>query len=64
MISLVISILLCISLGVGIDIPNVNESLLFQQLFASVVASTGSNVIHSILGVLIGFKENINDVKK
>jgi ABC-type polysaccharide/polyol phosphate export permease len=63
-ISLCVSIVICLSLGIGFNIPGVLESLLVQQLLAATVASVGSNMIHSILGVIIAIKKSIGDIKK
>jgi hypothetical protein len=62
-ISLAVSIIICLSLSIGFDIPNIAETLLVQQLLASAVASMGSNVIHSILGVVVAIKDSLGKIK-
>lgn len=62
--SLVIGLASCIALEIGIDIPNVNELPIVQQILAGTVASIGSNMIHSILGVVVAIKNNLSNIKK
>jgi hypothetical protein len=56
--SMFFSILICILAQIGIDIPVINESHIVQQIFAGLVASYGSNVLHILLSILTIVKNN------
>lgn len=63
-ISLVIGIFTCISIGYGVDIPAVDEPRLVQYLIAGSIAALGSNVIHATISLLIAIKNNIEEARK
>lgn len=57
--TIVLSILICISMGIGINIPGIAASSLLQQIFAGLVASFGSSMLHMFLSILTGIKDTV-----
>jgi hypothetical protein len=56
-ITIIIGIITCIFTRIGIDIPGVNEPLIVQAILAGFISSFGSNVLHTLLTILTGFKD-------
>ncbi len=57
-ISMIFGVLIAIAVQVGIDIPAVNETPVEQQVFAGLVSSFGSNILHMMLSILTGVKDS------
>ena len=57
MITIILGTLICIIAEVGVDIPGVNEASIIQKILAGLIASFGSNVLHTILSILTGIKD-------
>lgn len=57
-ISMIFGVLIAIAVQVGIDIPAVNETPVEQQVFAGLVSSFGSNILHMVLSILTGVKDS------
>lgn len=55
---------MCIIAQVGIDIPKVNEAAVIQYILAGLLASTGSNVIHALLNIVVALKDAAEGIKK
>ena len=56
--SMIFGVLIAIAVQVGIDIPAVNETPIEQQVFAGLVSSFGSNILHMVLSILTGVKDS------
>lgn len=54
--------ILCIIAGIGIDIPGV--STLVQAILTGLFASIGSNVIHTLLSLVVAFKDAAEGIKQ
>jgi hypothetical protein len=54
---------LCIITQIGIDIPRVNESAIIQYILAGLLASMGSNILHTVLSILLAFKDAAEGIK-
>jgi hypothetical protein len=55
---------LCIVSGIGIDIPGIAEPVIVQAIFTGLFASIGSNVIHTLLGLVVAFKDAAESIKR
>lgn len=60
--SVVTGPLLCIIAGIGIDIPGVSH--IVQAILTGLFASIGSNVIHSLLSLVVAFKDAAERIKQ
>ncbi|HEX2947600.1 MAG TPA: hypothetical protein VHT96_16805 [Clostridia bacterium] len=56
--SMIFGVLISIAVGIGIDIPLVNETVIEQEIFAGLISSFGSNVLHIVLSILTGVKDS------
>lgn len=63
-ISVILSLIICISARFGIDIPAWEEPALLQFIIAGIFASLGSNILHMLLSIAIAVKEAIEKVKQ
>jgi hypothetical protein len=54
---------MCIIAQIGIDIPSVNESAVIQYVLAGLVASLGSNVLHSLLNIILAIAKSSENIK-
>jgi hypothetical protein len=55
--SMIFGVLIAMAVQVGIDIPSVTETPVEQQVFAGLVSSFGSNILHIVLSILTGVKD-------
>ena len=55
---------LCIISGIGIDIPGITEPVIVQAILTGLFASIGSNVIHTLLGLVVAFKDAAEGIKQ
>jgi len=58
-ITIILSIFICISMGIGIDIPGITKTSLLQEILAGLISSFGSNILHIFLTILTGVKDTI-----
>jgi hypothetical protein len=58
-ITIILSIILCISLGIGVDIPGITKTSLMQEILAGLISSFGSNILHIVLTILTGLKDTV-----
>jgi|GEM_PF-2268131 len=56
--SMIFGVLIAIAVQVRIDIPSVNETIVEQEIFAGLISSFGSNVLHIVLSILTGVKDS------
>jgi hypothetical protein len=62
-ITVILSLIICVGAGFGIDIPSWQEPVLMQYIIAGIFASLGSNVLHLLLSIGIAIKDAIEKVK-
>jgi hypothetical protein len=62
--TVLISPVLCIISGIGIDIPGITEPVIVQAILTGLFASIGSNVIHTLLGLVVAFKDAAEGIKQ
>lgn len=55
--------MLCIIGGIGIDIPGIAEPAIVQAILTGLFASIGSNAIHTILSLVVAFKDAAEGIK-
>jgi LytS/YehU family sensor histidine kinase len=58
-ITIILSIFICISMGIGVDIPGITKTRFLQEILAGLISSFGSNLLHIILTILTGMKDTI-----
>jgi hypothetical protein len=61
--SILIGPSMCIISQIGIDIPSVNEAALIQYILAGLIASMGSNFIHTLLSIAVALKDGAESIK-
>ncbi|MEN6313269.1 MAG: hypothetical protein ABFD25_03355 [Clostridiaceae bacterium] len=54
---------LCIISGIGIDIPGIAEPVIVRAILTGLFASIGSNVIHTLLSLVVAFKDAAEGIK-
>lgn len=55
---------MCTIAKIGIDIPSVNEAAAIQYILAGLLASMGSNYLHTLLSIIIAIKNGAEGVNK
>jgi hypothetical protein len=63
-ITVILSLAICIGAGFGIDIPAWSEPALLQYIIAGIFASLGSNILHMLLSIAIAVKDAIEKIKE
>lgn len=58
-ITILLGIFICMSMKIGIDIPGIPEGSILQEIFAGLVSSPGSGILHTLLSILAGLKNAI-----